>query len=135
VAQKTGEGIKSAKKYADMAASAASKASEMSKAAQRLEKKGGTLSEIDKIVKDIAWAGKIATALQVVSVGLAIAQAFFPVKTTEDQILEGVREIQRDLATLSNMIKKKFEETKREIWTADARGGRGISDQLLRWIA
>ena len=120
VAVTPGQVVKSAKTYVGYASEGAKKLAEMSAAAQKLEKAGETLGEIDAVLAKMAFVAKISVALQVVSVGLAVVQVFLPVKSEEDLILDAVKEVSAKVTQLSATMKTEFQRLTNVVWTATA---------------
>ncbi|WP_371396911.1 hypothetical protein [Fretibacter rubidus] len=110
-----------AKKYVGYAEKGASKLSELSKAANELKDAGKTLSEVDDVLTKLAFMSKIAIGLQVVSVGLSVVQAFLPIKSKEDQILDAVQQVGRDVANLKGVVNQQFKAMGNKVLDANAK--------------
>ncbi|WP_323783874.1 hypothetical protein [Thalassovita sp.] len=96
---------KSAKTYVDAAQKGAAKLAGWSKAAQKLEKEGKTLDEVDAVLSKLAFMAKISTTLQVVSMGLSVLGLFLPAtKSKEDKIYDAIEDISAHLDRLDTEV-------------------------------
>ncbi len=91
--QQPGQNVAVAKKYVDGAAALATKIQAASDAAKKMQAAGEDINLIRKALASMSYLPEIGTILQVISAGLSVAQFFLPMKTKEDQILDGIKEI------------------------------------------
>jgi len=123
-----GKQVQKAKKYVDYAATGAKKLADWSAAAQKMQKAGKDLNEIEQVVSKLVFVAKISAALQVISVGLAVVQAFLPVKSKEDLILDAVQKVSDQITGLKSDMQSLFKELTSTVW--DATGASNLEDKL-----
>ncbi|MEO1777711.1 MAG: hypothetical protein AAFU63_02845 [Pseudomonadota bacterium] len=110
--------IKDAKDYVDKASAGAGKMATWVKDTQKMAKAGEELSELESIVSTLTFFSKLSGALQVVSVGLSIVQAFLPIKSKEDQILDAIGQLSTQISTMEQKISAELTAIQDAVWTA-----------------
>jgi len=115
------QNVATAKQYVGYAEKGASKLAELAKASRKLEDAGKTLSEVDAVLTKLVFMSKIAVGLQVVSVGLSVVQAFLPVKSKEDLILDAVQQVGRDVLNLKDVVNLQFNTMSDKVLDASSR--------------
>ena len=115
------EGIAKAHEYAEAAAEAAKKLDEYREAAAELAEKGKALSTLQNIAKNLTWLSKVATVVQVASIGLGLLEALFPAESDTDKILKSINKLSKQIDGLKTQIEAavealKTEGVKTDIW-------------------
>ncbi|WP_299683848.1 hypothetical protein [uncultured Tateyamaria sp.] len=106
--QAAGQAVKSAKTYVGYADKGAKQLKSWVDAAQKLEKAGKSMSDMEQLLSKMSFASNLSAALGAASVALTVLQVLVPVKSTEDQILEAVQALGKQMGAMEKRISNRL---------------------------